>query len=160
MLVAPIRRGAILAGKLITSLVLGCASMAVLVVATSFLLSAHWGNPLGIAILILAGVLAATAVMTLVATFARTSDEAQSWQAMVALVFGMLGGTFFPVAQAGGVLAALSLATPQAWFLRGLDDMTGGAGAGAALGPLAAILAFAVVTGSLAYMRIGRLVAR
>ena len=160
MLVAPIRRGAILAGKLITSLVLGCASMAVLVVATSFLLSAHWGNPLGIAILILAGVLAATAVMTLVATFARTSDEAQSWQAMVALVFGMLGGTFFPVAQAGGVLAALSLATPQAWFLRGLDDMTGGAGAGAVLGPLAAILAFAVVTGSLAYMRIGRLVAR
>ena len=160
MLVAPIRRGTILAGKLITSLVLGCVSMAVLVVATSFLLSAHWGNPLGIAILVLAGVLAATAVMTLVATFARTSDQAQSWQAMVALVFGMLGGTFFPVAQAGGVIAALSLATPQAWFLRGLDNMTGGAGAGAVLGPLAAILAFAAVTGLLAYMRIGRLVAR
>jgi linearmycin/streptolysin S transport system permease protein len=160
MLVAPIRRGTILAGKLITSLVLGCASMAVLVVATSFLLSAHWGNPVGIAILVLAGVLAATAVMTLVATFARTSDQAQSWQAMVALVFGMLGGTFFPVAQAGGLLAALSLATPQAWFLRGLDNLTGGAGAGAVLGPLAAILAFAAVTGLLAYMRIGRLVAR
>jgi ABC-2 type transport system permease protein len=72
----------------------------------------------------------------------------------------MLGGTFFPVAQAGGLLAALSLATPQAWFLRGLDNLTGGAGAGAVLGPLAAILAFAAVTGLLAYMRIGRLVAR
>ncbi len=160
MLAAPIRRSAILTGKLITSLVLGFVSMAVLAVATSFLLSAHWGNALGVAILIVAGVLAATAVMTLVATFAHNSEQAQSWQAMVALVFGMLGGTFFPVAQAGGLLAALSLATPQAWFLRGLDDLTGGAGAHAVLGPVAAILVFALVTGSLAVMRIGRLVGR
>ena len=160
MLAAPIRRSAILTGKLITSLVLGFVSMTVLAVATSFLLSADWGNALGVAILIVAGVLAATAVMTLVATFAHNSEQAQSWQAMVALVFGMLGGTFFPVAQAGGLLAALSLATPQAWFLRGLDDLTGGAGAHAVLGPVAAILVFALVTGSLAVMRIGRLVGR
>ena len=160
MLAAPIRRGSILTGKLITSLVLGSASMAVLVIATRFLISAHWGNPLGVAVLIVAGVLASTAVMTLVATFASTTEQAQSWQAMVALVFGMLGGTFFPVAQAGGLIAALSLATPQAWFLRGLENLTGGAGAGAVAGPVAAMLAFAVVTGALALMRIGRLIAR
>src|ERR1019366_2373897 len=160
MLVAPIRRGAILAGKLLTSLVLGCVSMAVLAVATHFLLSAHWGNALGVALLIVAGVLAATATMTLVATLARTPDQAQNWQGMVALVMGMLGGTFFPVAQAGGVLAAVSLVTPQAWFLRGIDNLTGGAGPGAVLGPVAAILAFAAVAGSLAFMRVGRLVAR
>ena len=160
MLVAPIHRSAVLGGKLLTSLVLGFVSMVVLALATHFLLSAHWGNILGVAILIAAGVLAATAVMALVATLARTPDQAQSWQAMVALVLGMLGGAFFPVAQAGGVLATLSLATPQAWFLRGIENMTGGAGAGAVLGPAAAILAFAAVTGSLAFMRAGRLVAR
>jgi ABC-2 type transport system permease protein len=76
---------------------------------------------------------------------------------MVALVFGMLGGTFFPVAQAGRVLAALSLATPQAWFLRGIDDLTGSAGPGAVAGPVAAMLALALVTGCLALLRIGRL---
>jgi len=79
---------------------------------------------------------------------------------MVALVLGMLGGTFFPVAQAGGLLAALSLVTPQAWFLRGIENMTGGAGPGAVLGPVAAILVFALLTGSLAFMRVGKLVAR
>ena len=160
MLVAPIHRSAILVGKLLTSLVLGFVSMGVLAVATHFLLSAHWGNILGVALLIAAGVLAATAVMTLVATLARTPDQAQSWQSMVALVLGMLGGTFFPVAQAGGVLAAASLATPQAWFLRGIENMTGGAGPSAVLGPVAAILAFALITGSLAFLRQGRLVAR
>jgi ABC-2 type transport system permease protein len=160
MLVAPIHRSAVLAGKLLTSLVLGFVSMVVLALATHFLLSAHWGNVLGVLILIVSGVLAATAVMTLVATFARTPEQAQAWQGMVALVLGMLGGTFFPVAQAGGLLATLSLAAPQAWFLRGLENMTGGAGAGTVVGPTAAILAFAIITGSLAYMRAGRLVAR
>jgi len=160
MLVAPVHRGAVLAGKLLTSLVLGCASMAVLALATHFLLSAHWGNALGVALLIAAGVIAATCVMALVATLSRTPDQAQSWQGMVALVLGMLGGTFFPVAQAGGVLAALSLITPQAWFIRGIENMTGGAGPSAVLGPVAAILAFALVTGVLAFSRVGRLVTR
>jgi ABC-2 type transport system permease protein len=160
MLVAPIRRSTILVGKLLTSLVLGFLSMTVLAVATHFLIGAHWGDPLGVAMLIAAGVLAATAVMTLVATLARTPDQAQSWQGMVALVLGMLGGTFFPVAQAGGVLATLSLATPQAWFLRGIENMTGGSGPEAVLGPVAAILVFAAITGALAFMRVGRLVTR
>ena len=159
MLVAPIRRGAVLVGKLLTSLALGVISMTALAVATHFLLSAHWGNILGVALLIAAGVLAATAVMTLVATLASTPDQAQSWQSMVALVLGMLGGTFFPVAQAGGALAAASLATPQAWFIRGLENMAGGAGVSAVTGPAAAILAIAVITGAVAYTRIGKLVA-
>ena len=159
MLVAPIHRNAVVGGKLLTSLVLGFVSMGVLAVGTHLLLSAHWGNVLGVVILIGAGVVAATAVMTLVATLAHTPDQAQSWQAMVALVLGMLGGSFFPVAQAGGLLAALSLATPQAWFMRGLEDMAGGGGVHGVLGPVAAILAFAAVTGSLAFIRLGRLVA-
>jgi len=160
MLVAPIHRETVLAGKLLTSLVLGFVSMVVLALATHFLLSAHWGNPLGVLMLIAAGVLAATAVMALVATLARTPDQAQSWQTMVALVLGMLGGAFFPVAQAGGLLATLSLATPQAWFMRGVEDLAGGSGVGAVLGPVAAILAFAAITGAFAFMRLGRLVAR
>jgi ABC-2 type transport system permease protein len=160
MLVAPIRRGAVLAGKLLTSLALGVISMGVLALTTHFLLDAHWGDPLGVAILIGAGVVAATAVMALVVTFARTPDQAGAWQSMVALVLGMLGGTFFPVSQAGGLLAKLSLATPQAWFLRGIENLAGGAGPEVVLGPAAAMLAFAAVTGSLAFLRAGRLVAR
>jgi ABC-2 type transport system permease protein len=149
----------VLGGKLLTSLVLGVLSMSVLALATHFLLGAHWGNPLGVAILIVTGVVAATAVMALVATVARTVDQAQAWGSMVALVLGMLGGTFFPVSQAGGVLALLSLATPQAWFLRGIQNLGNGAGAGAALGPALAILGFAAVTGTLAFLNSRKLAA-
>jgi ABC-2 type transport system permease protein len=159
MLAAPIHRNAVLGGKVLTSLALGVVSMAVLAVATHLLLGAQWGNPVGVAVLIVSGVLAATAVMALVATIARTSDQAQAWGSMVALVLGMLGGTFFPVSQAGGALALLSLATPQAWFLRGIQNLAGGASPGVVLGPTVAILTFAALTGSLAFARSRRLVA-
>jgi ABC-2 type transport system permease protein len=159
MLAAPIRRSSVLGGKLLTSLALGVLSMTVLAVATHFMLGAQWGNPIGVAILIVSGVLAATAVMALVATVAHTSDQAQAWGSMVALVLGMLGGTFFPVSQAGGALALLSLATPQAWFMRGIQDLAGGASARVVVGPTLAILVFAAITGSLAFVRSQKLVA-
>ncbi len=158
MLVAPVRHASVFAGKLLTSLALGIASMTVLALATHFLLGAHWGNPVGVAILIVTGVLAVTAVTALIATVARTAEQAQAWQSMAALVLGMLGGTFFPVAQAGGLLAVLSLATPQAWFMRGIQNLAGGAGPSAVLGPAAAMLVFVGAAGSVAFLRAGRLV--
>lgn len=160
MLVAPIPRAAVLVGKLLTSLVLGVVSMAVLALATHFLLDAQWGSPLGVLLLIVAGVIAATSVMALIATLAKTPDQAQSWQSMAALILGMLGGTFFPVAQAGGFIAAASLATPQAWFLRGVEDLSAGDGAGSVAGPVFAMLAFAAVMAALAVPRLGRLTGR
>ena len=160
MLVAPIRGAAVLVGKLLTSLVLGVVSMVVLALATHFLLDAQWGNPLGVLLLIVAGVIAATSVMALIATVAKTPDQAQSWQSMAALILGMLGGTFFPVAQAGGVIAAASLATPQAWFLRGVEDLAAGDGVGAVAGPVFAMLAFAALMTALALPRVGRLTGR
>jgi ABC-2 type transport system permease protein len=134
--------------------------MAVLVVATTYAVGAEWGEPLGVAILVVCGVLAATGVMAVVATFARTPEQAGYWQAIVALVLGLVGGSFFPVYQASGAIEKLSLATPHAWFLRGLGELAGGGGVSSILPAAAAILAFAAVTGTIAFLRLPRLVAR
>ena len=83
LLAAPIPRWSILAGKLTSSLVLGVVSMAVLVVAISLLLGAEWGDPVGVALLIVVGVLAAIALMALLATFARTAEQAGNVGAIV-----------------------------------------------------------------------------
>lgn len=158
LLAAPIRRGTVLAGKLATSVLLGLLSMTVLVVATSVLLGADWGDPVGVALLVVSGVLAATGVTAVVASLARTAEQAGNAQAVIAVVLGMLGGAFFPIAQIGGVTAALSLATPHAWFLRGLGELAAGGGPAAALPAAAAMLGFAVVTGAIAALRLGSVV--
>jgi ABC-2 type transport system permease protein len=156
LLAAPISRSSILGGKLLTSFLLGVISMTVLVVATTLLFGAAWGNPLGVAVLVVAAILAATGIMALIATLARNAEQAANWQSVVAVILGLLGGTFFPVSQAPGVLSRLTFVAPQAWFLRGLGDLRGGS-VSVVWVPALAMLVFAVVTGALAMMRLRRL---
>ncbi|MDX8034915.1 ABC transporter permease [Lentzea sp. BCCO 10_0856] len=151
LLAAPVRRSSILAGKLLTSVAVGAVSMAVLVVASSLLMGAQWGRPLGVTLLVLSGVLAATGAMAVVAAIAKTSEQAGGWQAIVAIVLGALGGAFFPVNQAGGLLEKLSLLAPHRWFMRGLADLAGG-DVNAVLPSVAAMTLFAVVTGAVALL--------
>ena len=132
--------------------------MAVLAVATSLLLGAEWGDPVGVALLVVVGVLAAMAVMALIATFATTAEQAGTIGAIVAMVLGMVGGSFFPVAEAGGLIEQLSLLTPHAWFLRALGDLRGGGGVEDILPAIGAILVFAAGTGVIALLRHKRLV--
>jgi ABC-2 type transport system permease protein len=159
LLAAPVRRTAILVGKLLTSVALGVVSLTVLAVATSLFLGARWGNPVGVALLILAGVLAATGIASVVASLAKTPEQAGSWQAVVAVTLGLLGGSFFPVQQAGAAMATISLVTPHAWFLRGMGQLAGGGAVVDVLPAVAALLVIAVVTGAVAWRRIGRVVA-
>ncbi len=156
---APISRNSIILGKAITSFVLGIASMAVLVVATTLLLGADWGNPLGVALLVVAAVVAAMGVLAIVASVARTQEQAGMFASIISLVFGLLGGTFFPVSQVGGLLATLSLATPHAWFMRGLGDLAGGE-VSAVLPSVGVLLAFGVVTSAGAWVFLQKAVVR
>jgi ABC-2 type transport system permease protein len=130
----------------------------VLAVATHFALGAHWGNPLGVAILILFSVVAATAITALVTTAAKTQEQANAWLSIVAVVLGMLGGSFFPVANAGGVLAALSKLTPHSWFLSGLEDLSSGGGLSVVVKPVLALTLISAISGSLALVRIRKLI--
>jgi linearmycin/streptolysin S transport system permease protein len=156
LLAAPISRASILGGKLMVSFLLGVTSMAVLAVATSLLFGAYWGNPLGVAVLIVAAIAAAMGIMSLIAALAKNAEQAANWQSVAAVALGLLGGTFLPASQAPGVLSTLTFAAPQAWFLRGLGDLRGGS-LGVVWLPALAMLGFAVVAGGLALFRLRRL---
>src|SRR6266566_1957254 len=135
---------------------LGVISMTVLAVATTLLFGASWGNPLGVGVLVVAAILAATGIMALIAALARNAEQAANWQSVVAVILGLVGGTFFPVSQAPGVLSRLTFVAPQAWFLRGLGDLRGGS-ISVVWVPALAMLIFAVLTGGLAMTRLNRL---
>lgn len=146
LLGAPISRWSVLGGKALTSFVLGLVSMVVLAVATTLLIGATWGNPVGVAILMMAGVLSALGIMAVVAVIARTPEQAANWQSIVAVVLGLMGGTFFPLSQGPRLLALLSKLTPHAWFMQGLGDLSSGAGLSTVIAPTLAMLAFFAVT--------------
>ncbi len=144
-----VSKGTITAGKALVSFVLGVVSMAVLMLGATIGLGARWGDPAAVAALVVMGVLAATAVMSLVAAFANTVEGAGNVQSIIAVLLGMLGGTFVPIA-GDGILAKLSLLTPHAWFMRGLNDLAGGGSIDLVVPSLLAIGTFAVVVGAAA----------
>jgi ABC-2 type transport system permease protein len=156
LLAAPISHASVVAGKAILSFGLGVISMSILMVATHYLMDAQWGPPLGVALLVVTGVLAATAIMGVLAGSVSTAEGAGNLGAIVAVTLGMLGGTFFPVGQGNEFLNALSYLTPHAWFMRGLADLSGGAEWTAALPAAGALLLFALVFGTVAWMLLQR----
>lgn len=159
MLAAPIAPATILLGKVLVSMVVASISMTVIVLATTFLMGADWGDPLAVAALVLAVALAASGIATLIVGFARTEEQAGSFIAVVALTLAVFGGSFFPMSQAPEGMAALSLVTPHAWFIRGINDLAAGGGI-AVVGPsLAVLVAIGVVTGGIGLLRARQVVA-
>lgn len=158
MLASPIGPGTILFGKVLVSLILAVVSMSVMVIATTLLLAADWGNPLAVSGLVLAMATAATGIATLVVGFARTEEQAGGAIAIVALTLAVLGGSFFPISQAPEGLATLSLLTPHAWFIRGINDLAAGGGIGTVAGSILVLLTVGVVTGGIGLARARRVV--
>ncbi|HYO42387.1 MAG TPA: ABC transporter permease [Candidatus Limnocylindrales bacterium] len=159
ILAGPIAPWTVLAGKTIGSFALGLFAMTVLVVATTLLIGASWGPPLGVALMVVTAITAAIGISTLVVSFARTEEAAGAASAAVAITLGILGGTFSPTAQAPEVMTTLSLLTPHGWFLRGLGEMAGPTGTAAdCLGAAAVLLLMGLVTGGLGMVRARSLV--
>ena len=159
LLASPMTVMSVHLGKALGAFLLGIVSMAVLAVAAVLLMGASWGPPGAVAVLIVAIVVAALGLMALVGSFARTAEQASNYQAIVAVVLGMVGGAFFPLPLDEGLMRVIAWASPHAWFLRGLGDATGHATWTAALPAAAALVAFGAATAGLAALRIRRMAA-
>jgi ABC-2 type transport system permease protein len=160
LLAAPITPSSVLVGKLGASVALGAVSMVVLIVATTVLLGARWGPVGPVAVLVAMGVLSAVALTALIMTLARTSEQAGSYATLVAVVLGVLGGTFFPVGLGSPVLDLLSRATPHRWLVDGFRSASLGEGLGGIADSVIALAVFVVVVGGLGLARSRSLVAR
>jgi ABC-2 type transport system permease protein len=157
LLAAPIRPASVLIGKGLASFVMGVLSTGLLVVATTLLLDAAWGPLIGVALLVVTGVATAVAVTGFVATFATTSTQAGNYASVVAVVGGLLGGTFFPISQAPGLLASARFLSPQGWLMEGFTELSTGGGLVGALPALAGTLVIGVAFGTLAWVRARRM---
>lgn len=157
LLAAPISQASILFGSALASLVLGYVAMSVLLAATTIFVGANWGPLPLVLLLILAAVIAALGISMLVATLAKTENQAGSLNAIVAISLAAVGGVFIPLSQAPEVMITVSLVTPHAWFLRAIDTLSGPEPSLASIGPsLLVLVAMGVVTGTIGLLRARR----
>ncbi|SED72008.1 ABC transporter permease [Ruania alba] len=138
----PIRPGSIVLAKALGAFVLGVLATSVLLIAGSLLFGVTFGNLGAVAVLVVCAVAAATSLTFIVVRLARTAEQANIVQTILALVLGMSGGAFFPIAASGALGAALDV-NPIAAFTRGLGITAGGGGLTDLTIPVLTLLAFA-----------------
>lgn len=156
LLASPTKPWAIVTGKVLSSFVLGLLSIVTMIIATTFLLDAEWGDPLAVAALSVAIVFAAVGVTGLVIASSRTLEQAQGFGQIATVALALLGGNFIQITDAPEIIRKLSLITPNGWALRAFFDLSAeGGGIGSILPALGVIVTFGVVTGALA-LGVGR----
>ncbi len=144
---APITTVSIIAGKALAVGVLGLTSMCVVWLVTSLVFGASWGDPVAVLTLLVAFVLAALGITTVVSVYAKTESQADGSVSVVAFVMAMLGGNFLFLGDLPPALQQVARFTPNGWALQGFTTLTAdGGGVRDVLGPIAAVLAFAAVT--------------
>lgn len=121
LLTSPTSTAQFLGGKVLGVFFMGLAQVGILIVASAMFFQVKWGDPLGMLLLILAAVFAATGWGMLITSFARTPAQIGSVGSAVMLIFGILGGSFVQLEQLPSFIQTLSKITPNAW---GLDGFT------------------------------------
>ena len=121
LLISPTNSAQVLGGKVLGIFFTGVAQVGILILASSLFFQVKWGDPLGVAILILAAVFGASGWGMLITALARTPAQVGSTGSAVMLIFGILGGSFISLEQLPPLIQMLSKITPNAW---GLDGFT------------------------------------
>ncbi|GGS16499.1 ABC transporter permease [Actinokineospora fastidiosa] len=153
MRAAPIPAWTAVAGKGAVGFLLALVSMCATWLSSELIFGASWGPPLGVLALILAHVFAATMIVMLVASGARTDAQADGYTLGVAFVFAFLGGSLVPVYNLPDFLQTVSLATPNGWVSAGLTELAAGGGLADVALPVAVVAGIGVVAGVLAVLR-------
>jgi ABC-2 type transport system permease protein len=123
LLTTPTKVSQVLGGKVSGIYLTGLAQLLILIGGTSLLFQLNWGNPLAVLVLIMATVFGAAGWGILLASLARTPNQVLNVGTALMLLFGILGGSFFPTAMAAPWMQALRMLTPNAWALDGLSEL-------------------------------------
>lgn len=140
LLISPTSNVQVLGGKVLGIFLTGVAQVGILILASTLFFRVQWGDPLGVAALILATVLGATGWGMLITALARSPAQVASVGSAVMLIFGILGGSFIQLDQMPSWFQTISKITPNAWGLDGFTTLALGGTLGNLTEPITALL--------------------
>ncbi|HEY52446.1 MAG TPA: ABC transporter permease [Caldilineae bacterium] len=147
LLVMPMRKSAILTGKLLAVFVAGLAQAAVLILVGQFAFGVNWGQaPGALALLLLAFSFSLTSLGMLIAGIARTYAQANALANILMYSIAALGGAWWPIEITPAWMQRVAQFTPTYWAMQGFNDIvTRGLGVQAILPEAIMLLVFGVV---------------
>ena len=122
LLLAPISRTSVLAGKTIPFFLTSVIQCSLLFLCGRMLFGMSWGpDPIYLIPVILCTSLAATSLGLLLATAVHTDQQVSSYGTALILVFSSMSGCFFPRDMFPQTMKRMSMFIPHGWALKGFD---------------------------------------
>ena len=124
LLVMPMSKANILAGKILGIFSIGVVQMCLLIAAGALLFGVRWGqSPLALALVILSFALVSTSMGILLSTLVRTIAQADAMASMVVMTISALGGAWWSLDIVPHWMKLLGHALPTAWAMDGFHDI-------------------------------------
>lgn len=114
MLVIPIKRWQILAGKILGRVVVCLFVFAVLIVVGT-LFGTRWGDPIGVVVTAVLYTLAVVAIAVTFSTLVRSRSQAGSLALLLTFILAPLGGAWWPLSIVPAWMQTLGRLSPIAW---------------------------------------------
>jgi ABC-2 type transport system permease protein len=127
-----------------------------LILASAVFFQVKWGDPLGIAALILAAVFGAAGWGMLITSIAKTTAQVSNTGSAIMLIFGILGGSFINLEQFPPFMQTISKITPNAWGLDGFTTLALGGTLKNLTEPITALLIMGAVLFGIAVVLFNR----
>ncbi len=141
----PTNRTAILAGKLLSVLLMVLIQSLVMLAVGRLAFGINWGNPVAISMNVFGQVLAASGLGVLMISFLKNSKQAGPVMGGGLTVLGMLGGLMSVAVKMPPGFDTISLFTPQGWAIHSWKITFAGATPSELLLPMVVMLSMGVV---------------
>jgi ABC-2 type transport system permease protein len=157
MLSTPTSPATVIAGETFGRVLIACVQALVIIFGTALLFGVHWGQPAGVAAVVLLYILAAAGAGIFVGTLFRNEQQAIGISLLLGLGLGALGGCMVPLEIFSPAVRRVAHVTPQAWGNDAFAKLIGHGASITGIWPqLGALAAFAVVLLGLAAWRLRR----
>ncbi|HWF17360.1 MAG TPA: ABC transporter permease [Acidimicrobiales bacterium] len=154
---APVRRRTVVAALVTTSLCVAAGQSVGLLVVGRLIFGVHWGNPLGVFLVLAMLSLAYSGATALVSVRSRTEEQAISVAVVLGILCGLLGGCMYPLDVVSPAIRVVGHFVPQAWamdaFIKLIYDHVGLASVLPEVGVLAIFAAILSALALRAYAR-------
>jgi ABC-type multidrug transport system permease subunit len=146
LMVMPLTRAQILAGKMLGQYLL-CLLTFIVMIAAGVALGVNWGDPVGVTLIVLVYTLAVTTMGLALATLVRTGGQASGARLLLSLVLAPLGGAWWPINFTPETMQIIGkIVSPIAWAQDAFSKLIFyGATLGDVLPSVAVLLIFSAV---------------
>ncbi|HTQ94672.1 MAG TPA: ABC transporter permease [Streptosporangiaceae bacterium] len=157
MLATPTSPATVITGETLGRVLISCVQALVIILGSALLFGVNWGQPVGVAAVVIVFALVAAGAGVFVGTLFRNEQQAIGISLLLGLGLGALGGCMVPLEVFSPVMRRVAHITPQAWGNDAFARLVGhGASITGILPQLGVLAAYAAVLLTLAAWRLRR----